>query len=77
MTASLHLKWVKLTKYCELSGDTVCAVRNRRKRGHWLDGRQCKRAPDGNLWVNLIAVEQWVEQWQASSGVTRQKPAKA
>ncbi len=56
------LNWVKLNKYCELSGDTQHAVRNRRKRGVWLDGKQCKCAPDGNLWVNLKQVETWVEQ---------------
>lgn len=72
----LSMKWVKLGKYCELSGDTACAVRNRRKRGLWLDGMQCKRAPDGNLWVNLGAVEQWVEQSQISTVVQRQKRPK-
>ena len=72
-----RLEWVKLNKYCELSGDTACAVRNRRKRGVWLDGKQAKCAPDGNLWVNLGAVEQWVEQSQKSTVVLRQKPRKA
>jgi hypothetical protein len=56
------LTWVKLKKYCELSGDTPNAVRNRRKRGIWLDKKQSQCAPDGTLWVNLREVEQWVEQ---------------
>jgi hypothetical protein len=55
------LKWVKLKKYCELSGDTPSAVRNRRKRGQWLNGVQATLAPDGNLWINLTEVEQWVQ----------------
>lgn len=67
------LKWVKLPKYCELSGDTACAVRHRRKKGQWLDGVQSKCAPDGNLWVNLAEVEQWIEQNQLVPAVTRRK----
>ncbi len=55
------MKWVKLKRYCELSGDTPNAVHARRKKGLWLDGVQCKLGPDGNLWVNLDEVEKWVE----------------
>ena len=62
LLAHYALQWVKLKKYCELSGDTPHAVRSRRKRGIWLDGKHCKCAPDGKLWVNLPKVEAWVEQ---------------
>lgn len=55
------MKWIKLRKYCEISGDTSDAVHAKRKRGIWLDGLQCKVGPDGNLWVNLTEVEKWVE----------------
>jgi hypothetical protein len=55
------MKWVKLKKYCELSGDTRDAVHAKRKRGAWIDTIQCKVAPDGNLWINLVEVDQWVE----------------
>ncbi|VEB33655.1 Phage excisionase [Legionella cherrii] len=55
------MKWVKLKKYCEISGDTSNAVHAKRKRGMWLDGVQCKVGPDGNIWINLVEVEQWVE----------------
>ena len=71
------LNWVKLDKYCELSGDTVSAVRNRRKRGIWLDARECKRAPDGNLWVNLKEVEQWVQHNSSVNVVKRSRRQKA
>lgn len=33
----------------------------KRKRGMWLDGLHCKLGPDGNLWINLVEVERWVE----------------
>ncbi|VEG91781.1 excisionase [Legionella spiritensis] len=55
------VKWVKLKKYCQVSGDTANAVHAKRKRGVWLDGIQCKLGPDGNIWINLIEVEKWVE----------------
>ena len=56
------MKWVKLKKYCQQSGDTPDAVHSKRKRGMCLDGLHCKLGPDGNLWVNLIEVEKLVEQ---------------
>lgn len=55
------VKWVKLKRYCQVSGDTAHAVHSKRKRGMWLDGLHCKIGPDGNLWVNLLEVEKWVE----------------
>jgi hypothetical protein len=55
------VKWVKLKKYCQVSGDTSNAVHAKRKRGMWLDGVQCKIGPDGNIWINLEEVEKWVE----------------
>ncbi|HHT9914871.1 TPA: excisionase [Legionella pneumophila] len=55
------VKWVKLKKYCQISGDTSNAVHAKRKRGMWLDGVQCKIGPDGNIWINLDEVEKWVE----------------
>ena len=57
----ISLKWVKLKHYCALSGDSANAVHARRRRGQWLDDVQCRIAPDGNLWVNLIEVERWLE----------------
>ena len=55
------MKWVKLKKYCIDSGDTANAVHAKRKKGVWLDGIQCRIGPDGNIWINLIEVERWVE----------------
>jgi hypothetical protein len=55
------MKWVKLKKYCQDSGDTANAVHAKRKKGVWLDGIQCRLGPDGNIWINPIEVEKWVE----------------
>lgn len=55
------MKWVKLSKYCELSGDTEDAVHARRRRHVWNDGQEFKKAPDGSIWINTQAVEAWVQ----------------
>lgn len=57
------IKWVKLEKYVEMTGDSEDSVKARRKTGKWLDGKQCKLV-DGRLWVNLIEAELWIEKWQ-------------
>ncbi|RQO68215.1 excisionase [Aquitalea sp. FJL05] len=55
------MKWLKLEKYCAVSGDTKDAIYNRRRNGIWLDGRECK-VVQGNIWVNTEAVEKWIEK---------------
>jgi len=57
------MDWVKLDRYLEITGDTLDAVQGRRKTGKWLEGRECKSV-DGRVWVNLRAVEQWVDKWE-------------
>lgn len=56
-----NLRWVRLRRYCELTGESPNGVHQRRKAGKWLDGRHCRIGPDGRLWVNLEEVQRWVE----------------
>ena len=63
------MKWVKLKKYCLDSGDTANAVHAKRKKGVWLEGIQCKMGPDGNIWINLIEVERWVENGNKATNI--------
>jgi hypothetical protein len=65
---SYPMTWVKLDRYVELSGDSVDSVQSRRKAGKWLDGNQCKIV-DGRLWINLPAVDEWIEKWEQTSPV--------
>jgi len=60
-TEYLPLTWVKLKKYCEITGDTSHSVYGKRKRGTWIDGVHCKVAQDGKLWINLVEAQKWVE----------------
>lgn len=55
------LHWIRLAKYCEMTGDTPDAVHARRRKKQWVDGVHCRLAPDGNLWVNPEEVNRWVE----------------
>ena len=61
LVVSPQLTWVKLNRYCELSGETKEAVYAKRKDGVWLEGIQSKIGPDGNIWVNLTEVDLWVQ----------------
>ena len=63
---SYPIVWVKLEKYTELTGDSMDSVQSRRKAGKWLDGNQCK-VVDGRIWINLQAVDNWVEKWDRIS----------
>jgi hypothetical protein len=56
------LRWIKLSKYCAESADTVDAVDARLRAGIWLKGVHARK-PEGSreLWVNLEAVNDWAE----------------
>jgi hypothetical protein len=45
MSNSKQLAWVKLAKYCELSGETPNAVKKKRSSGKFLDGVHSRIAP--------------------------------
>lgn len=60
-------RWVRLAKHCEITGDTPDAVKQRRRKGVWRDGKQCKLAADGNLYVNPEEWNRWIESENAQS----------
>ena len=65
----LDMKWVKLKRYCNLSGDTVDAVKHKRRAGIWVDGVHWRLAGDGRIWINVEAVEKWAETSTSRSRV--------
>lgn len=54
-------RYVKLALFEALTGYTVEACHTKIKRGVWLEGREYRRAPDGNILVDLLGYERWVE----------------
>ena len=55
------VRWVRLTRWCELTGDTKDAVYSRRHQGKWADGVHCKLA-DSKLWINVPEALKWIEK---------------
>ena len=42
-------------------GLTEASVRARIARGIWLDGKHFRRAPDHRIYIDLRAIEKWIE----------------
>lgn len=55
------VRWVKLSRWCDLTGDTEEAVYSRRKVGKWADGVHCKLT-DNKLWINVPEAQKWIEK---------------
>lgn len=44
------------------------AVRKRIERGIWLEGRQWRKAPDSRIYIDMRAVEAWIESAGGADG---------
>ena len=67
MTEALLLapaRYVTVKLASQLTGLTIRAIESKIARGTWIEGRQFRRQ-DGNIYVDLRGVEQWVEQGMA------------
>lgn len=56
-----RLKWIKVSRYCELSGDTLEGVRAKRRKRIWIEGVHWSRPADGVVYINPDEVAKWVE----------------
>lgn len=54
-------RYVKLPLFEHLSGYTEKAVRRKIEDGHWLEGKEYVRAPDGHILVDMEGYCRWVE----------------
>jgi hypothetical protein len=55
------MNWVLIKKLVELTGYTDDAIRAKIKRGVWLKEVHWRKAPDGRIMFNLMAIQQWIE----------------
>ena len=55
------MKWITVKKFSMLSGYTIKAVYNKIERGVWNKDEIWRKAPDGRLFINIIAFENWVQ----------------
>ena len=53
-------RFVRIPLASQLTGYTEKAIRRKIEEGVWLEGREYKRAPDGNLLIDMEAYERWV-----------------
>lgn len=55
-------RYVTINLAAVVLGLSAAAIRKRIERGHWREGKEWKRSPDGGVWVDLRGHERWVEQ---------------
>jgi len=55
-------KYVKLPLFEALTGYTEKAVRRKIEEGHWLEGQEYLRAPDGHVLVSMDGFYKWAEK---------------
>ena len=58
---SSRVNWIRLQKFCELTGYSADAVYGKMRKGAWAEGLHWCKAPDGHIMVNIEAYDRWVE----------------
>ena len=53
--------WVLISLAAEIFGYTEEAIRNKIKKGVWTRGIHWRKAPDNRIFINVGAVERWIE----------------
>lgn len=54
-------RFVRIRKFAEVTGYTERAVYMKIARGVWLAGQEYRRAPDGNICIDMEGYTRWVE----------------
>lgn len=54
-------RYVRVSKFVALTGYTAKAVYHKIADGVWLEGREYRHAPDGNICIDLEGFDRWVE----------------
>ena len=58
-------RFVRIRKFAEITGYSERAVYMKIAKGVWIAGREYRRAPDGNICVDMEGYSLWVEGGQA------------
>jgi len=56
----LPIRFIKIKKFCELTGYTENAIHQKMHAGVWRQNQQYRKGPDGVLLVDIEAYERWV-----------------
>jgi len=54
-------RFVTINMCATITGLTRSAINKRMVQGYWTEGRQWRRAEDGSIWIDMQAVERWVQ----------------
>ncbi|MBR9827174.1 MAG: excisionase [Oceanospirillales bacterium] len=55
------MKWKTLDQFSKESGMTKESIRALKKKGIWREKLHWTKAANGRIFINLVAVEQWIE----------------
>lgn len=55
------MKWKTLDQFSKESGMTKESIRALKKKGVWRERIHWTKAANGRIFINLVAVEQWIE----------------
>lgn len=55
------MKWVRLKRYCEATGETADSLKHLRASGKLAEGVHWRKDQLGRIWVNTEAMQRWVE----------------
>ncbi|MBE9538510.1 MAG: excisionase [Proteobacteria bacterium] len=56
-----NIHYIKLERFADLTGYTVKALRRKMENGVWIRDQHYRKAPDGNIMVNIDVYNRWVE----------------
>jgi hypothetical protein len=55
------ITWVLIKRIVELFGYSDDAIRAKIKKAVWLQGIHWRKAPDGRIFINIEAIQRWIE----------------
>lgn len=60
MSTPHPIDWVRIEKYCDMTGETKNSVKVKRNAGLWAEGVHYRTAGDGVYWYNLKEINKWL-----------------
>lgn len=54
--------YVRIGLAAVIFGLTEKAIRRKIEDGKWLENREFRRSPDGEIWISIQGVTRWVER---------------
>ncbi len=57
----MHINFITIRKFAEISGYSENAIRSKITRGDWLEDLVWTRAPDHRILISVDGYDQWAE----------------